>query len=166
MVALISITFLAWMVFDLSGLTGRSGFVRPNAVGKVNGLTLDSREYEQMVQQAVQNRQQQSPGALGADDDAALRDQVWNNWVDQAVLLAEYRRRGLTVTDEELADAIRTTPLPELEQNTAFQTDGQFDMAKYQRWLTSATAAQLLPVLEDRYRQEMLRSKLLRVISA
>ena len=168
MVALISITFLAWMVFDLSGLTGRSGFVRPNAVGKVNGQTLDSRDYERMVQDAAQRQQQQqgSAAALGADDYAQLRDQVWNQWVDQAVLESEYRRRGLTVTDEELADAIRTTPLPELEQSTTFQTDGHFDMAKYQRWLTSQSAAQLLPALEERYRSEMLRSKLLRVISA
>ena len=166
MVALISITFLAWMVFDLSGLTGRNGFVRPNAVGKVNGQTLDSRDYERMVQDAAQRQQQQTPGALGADDYAALRDQVWNAWVDQAVLLAEYQRRGLSVSDQELAAAIRSTPLPEFEQSPTFQTDGRFDLSKYQRWLTSGSAAQLLPALEDRYRQEMLRSKLLRVISA
>ena len=168
MVALISITFLAWMVFDLSGLTGRNGFVRPNAVGKVNGQTLDSRDYERMVQEAAQRQQQQSgvPGTLGADDYASIRNQVWDQWVDQAVLESEYRRRGIIVTDEELADAIRTTPLPEIEQSPTFQTDGHFDLTKYQRWLTSGSAAQLLPALEERYREEMMRSKLLRVISA
>lgn len=166
MVAIISLTFLAWMVFDLSGLTGRSGFVRPNAVGKVNGQTLDSRDYERLVEEAAQREQQQNPGALGADDYAAIRNQVWNNWVDQAVLVSEYKRRGLSVSDQELADAIRSTPLPELANSPAFQTNGQFDMSKYQRWLTSGSATQLLPAMEERYRGEMLRSKLLRVISA
>lgn len=166
MVALVSITFLAWMVFDLSGITGNSGFARSRAAGSVNDLSLDSRDYELMVQRASEQQQRQNQGTLGADDFARLRDQVWSEWVDQAVLVSEYHRRGLSVSDEELAEAIRTTPLPEIAQNETFQTNGQFDMAKYQRWLSSGSAAQILPALEERYRSEMMRAKLLRVISA
>lgn len=165
-VALISITFLAWMVFDLSGLTGEGSLSRSRAAGKVNDQTLDSRDYELLVQRAQEQAQQQNQTNLGADDYARLRDQVWNDWVDQAVLQSEYRRRGLQVTDEELAEAIRTTPLPEIAQEPSFQTDGRFDPAKYQRWLSSATAAQILPTLEERYRGEMMRAKLLRVVTA
>ena len=166
MVALVSITFLAWMVFDLSGLTGNGEFARSRNAGSVNDQSLDARDYELMVQRAAQQQQEQNPGVLGADDYARLRDQVWNEWIDQAVLASEYHRRGLSVSDEELADAIRTTPVPEIEQSENFQTDGRFDMGKYQRWLTSASAVQVLPALEERYRAEMLRAKLLRVISA
>ena len=166
MVALVSITFLAWMVFDLSGITGNRGFARSRAAGSVNDQSLDSRDYELMVQRASEQQQRQNQGTLGADDYARLRDQVWNEWVDQAVLVSEYHRRGLSVSDEELAEAIRTTPLPEIAQNETFKTDGQFDMAKYQRWLSSASAAQVLPTLEERYRAKMMRAKLLRVISA
>ncbi len=166
MVALVSITFLAWMVFDLSGITGNRGFARSRAAGSVNEQSLDSRDYELMVQRASEQQQRQNQGTLGADDYARLRDQVWNEWVDQAVLVSEYHRRGLSVGDEELAAAIRSTPLPEITQSETFQTNGQFDMAKYQRWLSSGSAAQLLPALEERYRSEMMRAKLLRVVSA
>ncbi len=166
MVALVSITFIAWMVFDLSGLTGDAGFARSRSAGKVNDQTLDARDYELLVQRASEQQQRQNQATLGADDYARLRDQVWNEWVDQAVLVSEYHRRGLSVTAEELAEAIRTTPLPEIAENETFQTDGRFDMNKYQRWLSSASAVQVLPALEERYRSEMLRAKLLRVISA
>jgi peptidyl-prolyl cis-trans isomerase D len=166
-VALFTITFLAWMVFELSGMTGSAGFSRPTAVGEVNGRSLDSRQFELMVQQATQQAQQQSPGAiLGADAFSQIRDRVWGEWVDQAVLESEYERRGLTVSEEELAEAIRTTPLPEFAQEQAFQTDGRFDGAKYQAWLASPGAAQVIPTLEARYRSEMLRAKLLRVVTA
>lgn len=167
-VALISITFLAWMVFDLSGLTGNGQLARSRSAGSVNDQTLDARDYEVLVQRASEQAQQQRQGqaALGADDYARLRDQVWSEWIDQAVLVSEYHRRGLTVSDQELAEAIRTTPLPEIAQNESFQTDGRFDMAKYQRWLTSGSAVQILPALEERYRAEMLRAKLLRVVTA
>src|SRR5689334_14220785 len=157
-VALISITFLAWMVFDLSGLTGNGRLARARSAGSVNDETLDARDYEVLVQRASDQAQQQRQGqaALGADDYARLRDQVWNEWIDQAVLVSEYHRRGLTVSDQELAEAIRTTPLPEIAQNEAFQTDGRFDLGKYQRWLTSGSAVQVLPALEERYRAEMM----------
>ncbi len=162
----IIIAFLAWMVLDLSGLTGSAGFTRPRAAGKVDGLTLDSREYETLVQRATEQEQQQTQATLGTDDYARIRDKVWNEWVDAAVLDAEYRRRGITVSETELAQTIQSTPLPELMREPAFQTDGRFDMSKYQRWLTSATATQILPALEERYRQDMMRSKLLRVVTA
>jgi peptidyl-prolyl cis-trans isomerase D len=167
-VALISITFLAWMVFDLSGLTGNGRLARARSAGSVNDQTLDARDYELLVQRASEQAQQQRQGqaALGADDYARLRDQVWSEWVDQAVLVSEYHRRGLSVSDQELAEAIRTTPLPEIAQNEAFQTDGRFDLGKYQRWLTSGSAVQVLPALEERYRAEMMRAKLLRVVTA
>lgn len=166
-VALFTITFLAWMVFELSGITGSAGFARPTAVGEVNGRSLDSRQFELMVQQETQRIQQQNPGQiLGADAYSQIRDRVWGEWVDQAILESEYERRGLTVSEEELAEAIRTTPLPEFAQEGAFQTDGRFDMAKYNAWLASPSAAQVIPVLESRYRSELLRSKLLRVVTA
>jgi peptidyl-prolyl cis-trans isomerase D len=165
-VAVVSIAFLAWMVFNLSGITGGGGAAMSRSAGKVDGQSLDAREYELMVQRETQQEQQQNQVSLGTDDYARIRDKVWNEWVDQAVLDAEFQRRGIMVTDEELADAIRTTPLPELLREPALQTDGRFDMEKYQRWLTSSTAAQLIPLLEGRYRAEMMRNKLLRVVTA
>jgi peptidyl-prolyl cis-trans isomerase D len=160
------ITFLAWMVLELSGITGSAGFARPQSVGKVEGRSLDSRLYEQMVQRETQDQQQQTQATLGSDDYARIRDKVWNEWVDQAVLEAEYDRRGISVSDQEVVRTLQTTPLPELVRSETFQTDGRFDIEKYRRWLASANAVQLLPVLEDRYRQELKRSKLLRVVTA
>ena len=166
MVALVSITFLAWMVFDLSGLTGNGSLAQAREAGSVNDQSLDSRDFELLVQRSAEQQQQATQTSLGADDYARIRDQVWNEWVDQAVLTSEFKRRGLTVSDAELAEAIRTTPLPEMMQEPSFQTDGRFDLGKYQRWLTSGSAVQLLPALEERYRSEMLRAKLLRVVTA
>jgi peptidyl-prolyl cis-trans isomerase D len=47
-----------------------------------------------------------------------------------------------------------------------FQTDSQFDLSKYQRWLTSSVAQQYLPSLEAQYREELLRNKLLRLVTS
>ena len=71
------------------------------------------------------------------------------------MLDAEYRRRGITVTDDEIVEAMRTSPPPEFQKIPEFQTDSQFDLAKYQRWLTSSVAQQYLPSLEAQYRDQL-----------
>ena len=162
----VAITFFAWLVFDLSGITGGTGLLTNTSVGKVNGQSIDARTYESIVQQSINSRQQQTPGSMGLEDYQQVRDEVWEQIVQNSVLDAEYRRRGIKVTDDEIIQAIRNSPLAEFQNVPEFQTDSQFDLAKYQRWLTSSVAQQYLPSLEAQYREELQRAKLLRVVTA
>src|SRR5215210_430774 len=162
----VAITFFAWLVLDLSGITGGTGLLTNTSVGKVNGESIDARTYQTIVQQSINQRQQQTPGNLGLEDQEQVRNQVWDQIVQSRVLEAEYRRRGITVTEDEVVQAIRNSPLAEFQNVPEFQTDSQFDLAKYQRWLTSSIAQQYLPSLEAQYREELQRAKLLRVVTA
>jgi peptidyl-prolyl cis-trans isomerase D len=162
----VAITFFAWLVLDLSGITGGTGLLTNTSVGKVNGQSIDARTYQTIVQQSISARQQQTPGNLGLEDYEQVRNQVWDQIVQSRVLEAEYRRRGITVSEDEVVQAIRNSPLAEFQNVPEFQTDSQFDLAKYQRWLTSSIAQQYLPSLEAQYREELQRAKLLRVVTA
>ncbi|HSJ75620.1 MAG TPA: SurA N-terminal domain-containing protein, partial [Gemmatimonadales bacterium] len=157
--ALLMLIFMATSV-DWGSLT------RSTSVGKINGETVDARSYQQFVQQSIDNRQKESPAALTLEDRNQIEDQVWEQLIQNSVLQAEYRRRGITVTEDEIVDALRASPPPEFRNVPEFQTDSQFDMGKYQRWLTSSVGAQYLPVLEAQYREQIERSKLLRVVTA
>jgi peptidyl-prolyl cis-trans isomerase D len=163
---LVAITFFAWLVLDLSGITGGTGLLTNTTVGKVNGQSIDARTYQSIVQQSIDARQRQTPGTLGLEDYEQVRDQVWEQIVQNSVLDAEYRRRGIKVTEDEIVQAIRNSPLAEFQNVPEFQTDSQFDLGKYQRWLTSSVAQQYLPSLEAQYREELQRAKLLRVVTA
>jgi peptidyl-prolyl cis-trans isomerase D len=162
----VAITFFAWLVLDLSGITGGTGLLTNTSVGKVNGQSIDARTYQTIVQQSINARQQQSPGNLGLEDYEQVRNQVWDQIIQSRVLETEYRRRGITVSDDEVVQAIRNSPLAEFQNVPEFQTDSQFDLAKYQRWLTSSVAQQYLPTMEAQYREELQRAKLLRVVTA
>ena len=65
-----------------------------------------------------------------------------------------------------MVEAIRNSPPADFQNVPEFQTDSQFDLSKYQRWLTSSVAAEYLPMLEAQYRDQIQRSKLLRVVTA
>src|SRR6476660_4536767 len=166
LMVVVALTFFAWLVVDLSGITGNTGLLTKTSVGKVNGRSIDARTYQSVVQQSIDARQRQAPGALGLEDYQQIRDEVWEQFVQNTVLDAEYKRRGITVTEDEVAEAMRTSPPPEFQKIPEFQTDSQFDLAKYQRWLTSSVAQQYLPSLEAQYRDQIERSKLLRVVTA
>jgi peptidyl-prolyl cis-trans isomerase D len=166
LMVVVAITFFAWLVLDLSGITGGTGLLTQTAVGKINGRSVDARTYQSIVQQAIDARQRQNPGAMGLEDYQRVRDEVWDQIVQNSVLDAEYRRRGIRVSDDEIVQAIRTSPLNDFRNVPEFQTDSQFDLGKYQRWLTSSVAQQYLPTLESQYRDELQRAKLLRVVTA
>ncbi len=165
-VILITVTFLIWMVVDLSGITGGSGFATRTSVGSIDGESVDSRLYQDAVQQAITQRQEQGGATLSLEEIEEVRNEVWESFVQQTALRKEIDRRNLTVSIDEIADAIRNIPPPEAQTAPDFQTEGKFDMSKYQRWLASPVGQSTVPVLEARYRDEILRAKLMRNITA
>lgn len=156
---------LLMLVFVLTSVDWQ-GLGTTSTVGKVNGESVDVRTFQTAVQRTIENRQQESATPLGLEDRARIEDEVWQQFVESGVLESEYKRRGITVSDDEVIQAIRNSPPADFMNVPEFQTDSQFDLNKYQRWLTSSVATQYLPALEAQYRDQIRRSKLLRVVTA
>jgi peptidyl-prolyl cis-trans isomerase D len=135
-------------------------------VGSVNGDAIDARTFETEVQRVADARQRQTQASLGLDDYDGIRNDVWNEFVTEQLLREEYARRGIQVSDDEIFEAIRTNPLPEFYQLPEFQTDSQFDLAKYQKWLGTSVAQQFVPAMEAQYRTQIERAKLVRGLTA
>ncbi len=157
--ALLMLIFVLTSV-DWSGLTSSS------TVGKINGQSIDARTYQGFVQQSIDSRQKSAATSLTLEERNQIEDQVWEQLVESQMLESEYGRRNITASSDEIVQAMRTTPPAEFRTIPEFQTDSQFDIAKYQRWLTSSVGAQYLPALEAQYRDQLRRSKLLRVVAA
>jgi peptidyl-prolyl cis-trans isomerase D len=165
-VILITVTFLLWMVVDLSGITGSGGIFTRTSVGSINGESVDLRTYQQAVQNAVNQRQQETGRPLGLEETEAVRNEVWESFVQTTVLRAEVEKRNISVTDDEVAQLIQMVPPPEIQADPTFQTEGVFDPSKYRAWLGSAQGQQFVPFLEAQYRDQILRAKLLRNVTA
>jgi peptidyl-prolyl cis-trans isomerase D len=158
--AVLMIVFVVTSV-DWSQVTGGSR----TTVGEIDGVRIPLQAYQQMVQNQTQARQAQS-GSLNAEETEQIRNDVWDELVQQQSLEAAYRARGIKATSEEIADAIATTPLQEFYTAPDFQTDGKFDMTKYHQWLRSSAASIYVPQLEAQYADQIRRSKLFRVVTA
>src|SRR3954463_7813281 len=151
-----------FLLAQTSGLLGRAPVTSTTAVATVNGDDILATTWYQATQNLETEATQRSSQTISLDDRQRLMDQAYDQLVSDALLRQEYKRRGITVTDDEILQAARYNPPPALLQSPDLQTDGQFDPAKYQRFLTSPMARQqgLLFQLEQYYRTEIPKEKL------
>ncbi|HYN80824.1 MAG TPA: peptidyl-prolyl cis-trans isomerase [Gemmatimonadaceae bacterium] len=157
-----------FLLAETSGLLGRAPVTTSTAVATVNGEDILAISWFDATQALDQQATQQSGRTLSLDDRQRLKDQAFEELVDAALLRQEYKRRGIVVTDEEIADAARSSPPPQLMQSPELQTNGRFDPEKYQRYLASPAARQegLLLQLEAYYRDAIPREKLFQQVAA
>jgi peptidyl-prolyl cis-trans isomerase D len=158
--AVLMLVFL-WTSVDWRQVTGGSR----TTVGEINGQKIPLRNYQQMVQAATEQRQRQLGHSLSAEEIEEVRNSVWTELIQQQSLESEYASRGIEVSADEIAAAIQDNPPPEFFQQPEFQTDGKFDISKYQRWLRSSAGAQVVPLLESQYSDQIRQSKLFRVVT-
>ena len=158
----VALAFVAWMVFEVGmDVTGQTSGGLSGEVLRVNGIKVDLQTYYDAIRQVQdQQRLAGAPIPVTLEEQRALEDAVVEQLVQELVLSQEYRRRRIGVTDDEIREALLNIPPPEVHEIRDFQTDGVFDLAKYQAYLRSGTDPGFVLGLEQRYRQELPRFKL------
>ncbi len=151
-----------FLLFQTSGLMGREKVTSSTVVATVNGVDIPYLTWANLSNSLAQQQEASTGHALTLDGRHQVEDQAFEQLVSNIVLEQEYRRRGIRVSDDEVIQAAQLSPPPEIVQNPEFQTDGRFDIDKWQRFLKSPAARQgnVLLSLEDYYRNEIPRSKL------
>ncbi|MFN5581325.1 peptidyl-prolyl cis-trans isomerase, partial [Gemmatimonas sp.] len=152
----------SFLLYETSGLAGRAPVTTTTSIATVNGEEILLTTWQNAVSALEQQRQQQLGSAITLDERQQLEDRAFDELVTEVLLQQEYKRRGITVTDDEILQAARMAPPPQAMQSPDLQTDGQFDMQKYLRLLSSPMARQsgMLAGLEAYYRNEIPKQKL------
>lgn len=166
---ILAVAFVGWLVFDVGmGVSGRGQTNAPD-VGSVDGTPIRYTQYMEAYRRVSEQARAENPGqVLTLEDQEALEDAAFNSLVQAELLRDEYRRRGITVTDREIYEAVRRFPPQEIQQAPDFQTDGRFDPAKYERFLATPNAStrEFLIALEGQYRDELPRYKLFEQVTS
>lgn len=152
----------SFLLYETSGLAGRAPVTTTTSIATVNGEEILLTAWQNAVTALEQERSQQTGNAITLDERQQLEERAFNELVTELLLQQEYKRRGITVTDDEILQAARLAPPPQAMQSPDLQTDGKFDIQKYQRFLSSPLARQsgALAGLEAYYRTEIPKQKL------
>ena len=157
----LALAFVGWMVFDVGmDVTGQGGASLSDAAARVNGSKIPLQTYYNAIRAAQEQRQFEGGYGYTLEEQRAFEDAVLEGLIQQLLLQQEYDRRGIRVSDAEIIAAARFSPPPEVMSTPDFQTDGSFDLEKYQRFLASNVQPEFMFALEARYREEIPRTKL------
>ncbi len=157
-----------FLLAETSGLLGTASVTTSTAVATVNGEDILASTWFNATSQLEQQATQETGRSVSLDERQHLSDQAFEQLVSDLLLRQEYRRRRIRVTNDELSEAARFAPPPQLAQSPELQTDGRFDPAKYQRFLSSPAARQqgILVQLEAYYRDQIPREKLFEQVAS
>ncbi|MCK5077313.1 MAG: peptidylprolyl isomerase, partial [Calditrichia bacterium] len=99
-------------------------------------------------------------------DDAMLKrshEQTWNGMIEQVVLNKYIKEYNITVSPDEIQYYILNVPVQQLKQHPQLQTNGQFDIEKYQ--MAVKNDKDLFMNLYYNYQQNLPFMKLQEIVS-
>jgi peptidyl-prolyl cis-trans isomerase D len=111
-----------FLLAETSGLIGRTPLTPSTAVAEVNGREILYTDWQQRVQQATQ-QQQQEGRVLTQDEMRDIENRVLDEMIMTVLLEQEYRRRGISVSDDELREFARYAPPPFMYNQPNLQTE-------------------------------------------
>ena len=111
-------------------------------VGEVLGEKINVQDFQKLVDEYSEViKMQQGQENLPEEQMNQVKDMVWNTYVQNQLVAEEASKLGLTVTDSELQDILKTGTNPMLQQ-TPFvnQQTGRFDATALQKFLADYKA--------------------------
>jgi peptidyl-prolyl cis-trans isomerase D len=107
----------------------KGGGKAKTTIGKINGDKISVTEYQAAVDQREAQAKQQNPqGHLNDDARAQLRDEAWNQLVNEKLLENVEDKLGITVTKAEIKDLFTgSNPDPSVKQAFTNQQTGVFN---------------------------------------
>jgi peptidyl-prolyl cis-trans isomerase D len=161
-----AIAFVGLMVFEWGmDITGQSSGSF-GELGRVNGTPVTYDIYQAAYRNLYDQVSNAQDEPITSAQNREIEEAAWNEAVNQILVQQELGRRGIQVSDQEIRDAARFSPPQELMGDPLFQTDGQFDLQRYQDFLANAADELFLLQLEAYYREIIPQSKLMRQVTS
>ena len=137
----LAILFIAMIVFDWGmGIANRGrGTYTSSAVGEVNGEEISFQQFENVLQNMIEQYRANSKQDPDDQTTQQMRDQVWQSLVNQILIEQAAKKLGIMVTDQEIVDWVTNNPesLPDMIKRNFEDSTGQVNRQILQAALRS-----------------------------
>jgi peptidyl-prolyl cis-trans isomerase D len=137
----LAVLFIAMIVFEwgMDFTNRRGGGYTSSAVGKVNGEEISYQQFENVLQNMIDQYKANSKEDPDDQTMAQLRDQVWQSLVNQMLIEQAAKRLDIVVTDQEVVDWVTNDPesLPDVIKKNFEDSTGQVNRQILQAALSS-----------------------------
>ncbi len=148
---LIVIIGIALAAFVLGDFLKPSQSRPTSVIGEIDGTEVPIQAFNEKVAEQMQNRRdQQQSERISAQDEFQIRQQVWNQMIEDIIMGNEYEKVGMTVTPEELSNEILgEEPNRLVQQSFRDPNAGTFDPEVVRNFLQNLD--QQTPDMKRRY---------------
>lgn len=153
LVGIIGVALFAFIAGDLQRSCETTGQQRRMQVGEVLGEKLSVQDFQSLVDE-YQDVMKMTQGRDNLTDEEmnSLKDQVWNNFIQNKLVSNEAEKIGLTVTDEELQNMLREGTNPMLMQTPFVNREtGRFDVTQLTQFINEYKKGQSNPQVAEQY---------------
>ena len=124
---LIAVSLIGFLLMDARSIGGRASASTSGTIGSVNGEKL---EYSEFQKQVSEREDQYKSQGYPVNDMLSqnIREEVWKQFQENAVLSTEYQELGIDVSDKELNDMlVGPNAVPEIKKAFTDPNTGLFD---------------------------------------
>ena len=171
-----AILILFILSISIGGLVGGAniidqlfGRVDPStAIGVINGQKISPDNFSRAVSARLEQVRASGREITDLDFDQA-RKQVWDDYIREILISQSIEKLEISATNQEVLFHLQNIPPPFLISDPAFQTNGEFDQAKYEQAINNPSGnewTQIEQFMKDTYipnikLQEMVNADLI-----
>lgn len=128
----VTIVGVAIVAFIIGDLTKNRGGI-PD-MGKIGGTTVTAQHFNALMEEAEANyKRQQGVEQIPSDIEYQMREEVWQNLVNETLMETQYEKLGLTISSAELSDMYTGQFIhPYLRQMFTNPQTGNYDLQAIQ----------------------------------
>lgn len=106
-------------------------------VGEVNGDKITTQEYQDLIEEIQTVYEVQGQSTTGEDALNRIKDEAWNNFIQNQLIQQECEKLGLSVSDEEVQELLRSGASQMLQIPMFMnQQTGRYDYSIIQNFIT------------------------------
>ena len=169
---LVGIVGLALVIFILESLLGSGASIFGNdeltTIGYVNGHKIDRNEFVMQLENRMNQYRQRSQEEVGDQVKAQAAEGIIQQYVLEHAIMPQFKKAGITVSEDELYEKVVTDPDPTIIQNLTdpntgkvneqfARPDGSLDPVKWKQAVQSVTGESEMAV---RQMEEMVKTSL------
>ncbi len=133
---IIGVGMLAFLL-PTDGIQGLFGG-NDNSLGEIGDIEVTGQEFDQRLQVALSQWENQNQSTATAEVRESFKDQVWTEIIREVVLESQFKELGIAVSPEELFDMVQgSDPHPQVQQAFTDPNTGVFNPSQVLQFLKS-----------------------------
>ncbi|MFC1569082.1 peptidylprolyl isomerase [bacterium] len=159
----VAVSFILTIVFSwgMGGFKNRRTKVQSGILATVNGQKIMYQTFAMLVDHEIKMmKERQGKESLTDYELQSVRDKIWNETLQDILMTQEVHRLGIQTSADEIFMHLENNPPEFIRSHESFQTDGQFDIQKYQQTLRDPNYANAWRDAENYLRSTLPMQKL------